>query len=165
MLEGTTHDRRLGVVPRYWLAAVEGLAKGNARGGEEFAAPRRNAAELAIPEDVRYGLPTLAARATHLSEHRAERVRTRGVIRSASEEPDAIVAQRHHEAALLVVEFGMPQELEAAAVGVQRGGRRVLSAHVQVVYLQHELALRAFGVVTEGAVAAGRGWERHRVAP
>ena len=107
------------------------------RRGEEFATPHRNAAELAVPEDVRYGLPTLAARAPHLIEHRAERVRTSGVIRSTSEEPDAVVTQRHHEAALLVVEFGMPQELEAAAVGVQRGGRRVLGAHVQVMHLQH----------------------------
>ena len=110
MLEGTTHNRRLGVISRDWLAAIEGLAKGNARGGEEFATPRRNAAELAVPEDVRYSLPALAAGATHLGEHRAKRVRASDVIRSTSEEPNAVVTQRHHKAALLVVKFGMPQE-------------------------------------------------------
>jgi hypothetical protein len=123
------------VISRDWLAAIEGLAKGSARGDEEFATSHRDAAKLAVPEDVRDGLPTFAAGATHLGEHRPERVRASDVIRSASEEPDAVVTQRHHEAALLVVKFGMPKELEAAAVGVQRGGRRILVTHVQVVYL------------------------------
>jgi hypothetical protein len=141
LVESAARDRGLGMIPGDRLAAVECLAESNARRNEELASPRRDAAQLAIPDDVRDSLPALATRAAHLGEHRAERVRAGGIVRSTAEKPDAVVAQRHHQAALLVIEFGVPKELEAAAVGVQRGGRRVPGTHVQVMHLQHEFPL------------------------
>ena len=71
LLESAAHDRRLSVVPRNRLTAIKGLAEGDARRSKELTSPSCDAAELAIPEDVRDGLPALAARATHLSEHAA----------------------------------------------------------------------------------------------
>ena len=116
LVESAARDRGLGMIPGDRLAAVECLAESNARRSEELASPRRDAAQLAIPDDVRDSLPALATRAAHLGEHRAERVWAGGIVRSAAEKPDAVVAQRHHEAALLVIEFGVPKELKAAAV-------------------------------------------------
>ena len=51
LVESTARDRRLGVVSGDRLAAIKGLAEGDARRSKELASPRRDAEELAVPDD------------------------------------------------------------------------------------------------------------------
>jgi hypothetical protein len=144
VLEGAAHDRGNGMIPGYRLAAVEGFAEGGAGWGEKRASPRDNAAEFTLPHHVRGRLPPLATGAPHLGEHGTEGERASGAERAAAQELPSVVAEGHHGAAQLVVELGLPEELEVALArklrlrgGVQR------AHHMQIVRLEHELAFRA----------------------
>jgi hypothetical protein len=166
MLEGAAYNRRNSMIPGHRLAAVEGLAEGDAGWGEKRAPPRDDAAEFTLPHHVRGCLTPLAAGAPHLGEHGTEGERASGAERAAAQELPSVVAEGHHGAAQLVVELGLPKELEVALArklrlrgGVQR------AHHMQIVCLEHELAFRALGVVTDRAVAAMGGRERRRIAP
>jgi hypothetical protein len=154
------------MIPGHRLAAVEILAEGGTGWGEKRAPARNNAAEFALPHHMRDCLPPLAAGAPHLVEHGTKGERAGGAERTAAQELPSVVAEGHHGAANLVVELGLPKELEVAVARKQclRGGVQ-RTHHVQIVRLEHELALGSLGVMADGAVAAVGGWERHRVAP
>jgi hypothetical protein len=84
MLEGAAYNRRNSMIPGHRLAAVEGLAEGDAGWGEKRAPPRDDAAEFTLPHHVRGCLTPLAAGAPHLGEHGTEGERASGAERAAA---------------------------------------------------------------------------------
>jgi hypothetical protein len=74
-------------------------------------------------------LTAFAAWASALIKDRANRVWP-GVSKYATaQESSAIVSNRHHHGALLVVELCQPEKLDAARLRVHRGRCSVLRAH------------------------------------
>ena len=153
VLKGASHDGGDGVIPRNRLAAVEGFAESDTRWGEKRASPGDDATELAFPHHMRDRLTPLAAGAPHLGEHSSKGERAGGAVRAAAQELPPVVAEGHHGAAQLVVELGQPKELKVPVARKLRRRGGVQRAHpLQVVNLQHELALGALGVVTVGVL-------------
>jgi hypothetical protein len=127
--KSTARNRGDGVIACDGFAAIERDTKGGAGRSEERRAPRDDAGELALPENMLDSLSPLAARAAQFVKHRPEGVRTRVPKDAAAQEPYSIIPNGHHGGALLVVELGNPQKLETPWACEHRRGRGVVRPH------------------------------------
>jgi len=154
--ESAAHDGRYSVVACDGLAKVECSAKSGTRRNEKGGAPGGNTSEFAFPQDMRNRLTALAAGTSASVQYRAQRERTSVSEDAAAEESSSVIANGHDHRALLIVELSEPKELDVTCLRVHRGRRSVLCAHnMQIVHVQHEVALRSLGVVANRSMARG----------
>ena len=116
--EGSTHDCGYSMIPGYGLADVERGTKGGARGDEKRITPRDDTGKLAFPQDVLNSLATFATGASASIKNGPQRVRT-GVLKDATaQQPSTIVSDRQQHGALLVIELGESEKLDAAGLRI-----------------------------------------------
>ena len=112
---------------------------------------------------MRNRLAALAAGASTSIQYRAQREWTSVLEDAAAQKSSSVIANGHDHRALLIIELSEAQELDAACLRVHRGRRSVLCAHnMQIVHMQHEVALRSLGVVANRAMARGLAGPRKR---
>ena len=123
----------------------------------EHAGPCDDTGKLAFPQDVFDSLATFAAGASASIESCPKRVRA-GVPKDATaQQSSTVVSDRQQHGALLVIELGESKKLDAARLRVDRRRRGVLRANdMQIVHVEHEIALRPLGVVPKGSMSRGR---------
>lgn len=102
-------------------------------------------------------LATFATGASASIESCPKRVRA-GVPKDATaQQSSTVVSDRQQHGALLVIELGESKKLDAARLRVDRRRRGVLRANdMQIVHVEHEIALRPLGVVPKGSMSRGR---------
>ena len=111
------------------FAAIKCGTKDGAGRSEERRAPRDDAGQLALPENMLDSLSPLATRAAQLGKYRPEGMRSRVPKDAAAQEPYSIISNCQHGGALLIVELGNPQKLEAPWTCEHRRGRGVVRPH------------------------------------